>query len=165
MSFGVATQRALVHAGDKTSGDARSWYMISRDAKLWFCDFSAYIHCEVNDRLRFKIKWTPAWACDCNNWRLYVVFLIWDITQGYDRFIIVLAALVVSLVILRGVKDKENNANTGLFTASGTRVTTAPTCSPDVPSNITDIPNTGPETTAGTGQTLLVRVLFKQVYQ
>ncbi|GJT65280.1 kinase-like domain-containing protein [Tanacetum coccineum] len=31
--IGVATLRALVHAGDKTSGDARSWYMISRDAK------------------------------------------------------------------------------------------------------------------------------------
>ncbi|GJZ02817.1 hypothetical protein Tco_0520778 [Tanacetum coccineum] len=31
--LGVATPRALVHAGDKTSGDARSWYMISGDAK------------------------------------------------------------------------------------------------------------------------------------
>ncbi|GKD56896.1 putative ribonuclease H-like domain-containing protein, partial [Tanacetum coccineum] len=69
-----------------------------------------------------------------------------------QRFIIVLAALAVSLVILRGVKDKENNANTGSFTASGTWVTAVPTCSPDVPSNITDIPNTGPETTVGTGQ-------------
>ncbi|GJX48551.1 hypothetical protein Tco_0273741 [Tanacetum coccineum] len=29
----VATLRELVHAGDKTSGDARSWYMISGDAK------------------------------------------------------------------------------------------------------------------------------------
>ncbi|GJZ96107.1 hypothetical protein Tco_0668441 [Tanacetum coccineum] len=27
-TFGVATLRAVVHAGDKTSGDARSWYMI-----------------------------------------------------------------------------------------------------------------------------------------
>ncbi|GKC39316.1 hypothetical protein Tco_1051700 [Tanacetum coccineum] len=35
MSFGVVTLRALVHAGDKTSGDARSWYMISEDAKSW----------------------------------------------------------------------------------------------------------------------------------
>ncbi|GJQ97842.1 hypothetical protein Tco_0008981 [Tanacetum coccineum] len=35
MSFGVATLRALVRAGDKTSGDARSWYMISGDAKSW----------------------------------------------------------------------------------------------------------------------------------
>ncbi|GKA68129.1 hypothetical protein Tco_0768046 [Tanacetum coccineum] len=35
MSFGVATLRALVHAGDKTSGDARSWYMINGDAKSW----------------------------------------------------------------------------------------------------------------------------------
>ncbi|GJX46462.1 retrotransposon protein, putative, ty3-gypsy subclass [Tanacetum coccineum] len=33
--LGVATPRAVVHAGDKTSGDARSWYMISRDAKSW----------------------------------------------------------------------------------------------------------------------------------
>ncbi|GJY55883.1 hypothetical protein Tco_0454998 [Tanacetum coccineum] len=35
MSFGVATLRAVVHAGDKTSGDARSWYMISGDTKSW----------------------------------------------------------------------------------------------------------------------------------
>ncbi|GJV30283.1 hypothetical protein Tco_1386731 [Tanacetum coccineum] len=33
--LGVVTPRALVHAGDKTSGDARSWYMISGDAKSW----------------------------------------------------------------------------------------------------------------------------------
>ncbi|GJX41110.1 putative reverse transcriptase domain-containing protein [Tanacetum coccineum] len=33
--IGVATLRALVRAGDKTSGDARSWYMISGDAKSW----------------------------------------------------------------------------------------------------------------------------------
>ncbi|GKF32095.1 hypothetical protein Tco_0101893 [Tanacetum coccineum] len=45
MSFEVA--RALVHAGDKTGGDARSWYMISRDAKSLFCDCSAYIHCHI----------------------------------------------------------------------------------------------------------------------
>ncbi|GJX50124.1 putative reverse transcriptase domain-containing protein [Tanacetum coccineum] len=31
--IGVATLRALVRAGNKTSGDARSWYMISGDAK------------------------------------------------------------------------------------------------------------------------------------
>ncbi|GJS04126.1 putative reverse transcriptase domain-containing protein [Tanacetum coccineum] len=31
----VATPRALVHTGDKTSGDARSWYMISGDAMSW----------------------------------------------------------------------------------------------------------------------------------
>ncbi|GJV20690.1 hypothetical protein Tco_1369710 [Tanacetum coccineum] len=36
-NLGVATPRALVHAGDKTSGDARSWYMISEDAKSWVC--------------------------------------------------------------------------------------------------------------------------------
>ncbi|GJZ10186.1 reverse transcriptase domain-containing protein [Tanacetum coccineum] len=34
-NLGVATPRALVQAGDKTSGDARSWYMISGDAKSW----------------------------------------------------------------------------------------------------------------------------------
>ncbi|GJR41736.1 putative reverse transcriptase domain-containing protein [Tanacetum coccineum] len=33
--LGVVTPRAVVHAGDKTSGDARSWYMISGDAKSW----------------------------------------------------------------------------------------------------------------------------------
>ncbi|GJX06325.1 reverse transcriptase domain-containing protein [Tanacetum coccineum] len=33
--IGVATLRALVRAGDKTSGDARSWYMISGDATSW----------------------------------------------------------------------------------------------------------------------------------
>ncbi|GJT92183.1 putative reverse transcriptase domain-containing protein [Tanacetum coccineum] len=31
-NLGVVTPRALVHAGDKTSGDVRSWYMISGDA-------------------------------------------------------------------------------------------------------------------------------------
>ncbi|GKD65944.1 putative reverse transcriptase domain-containing protein, partial [Tanacetum coccineum] len=35
-NLGVATPKELVHAGDKTSGDARSWYMISEDAKSWF---------------------------------------------------------------------------------------------------------------------------------
>ncbi|GKD40117.1 reverse transcriptase domain-containing protein, partial [Tanacetum coccineum] len=35
MTFRVATLRAVVHAGNKTSGDARSWYMISWDAKSW----------------------------------------------------------------------------------------------------------------------------------
>ncbi|GJR34720.1 hypothetical protein Tco_1210404 [Tanacetum coccineum] len=34
-NLGVATPRALVHADDKTSRDARSWYVISGDAKLW----------------------------------------------------------------------------------------------------------------------------------
>ncbi|GJY26275.1 hypothetical protein Tco_0401001 [Tanacetum coccineum] len=33
--IGVVTLRALVRAGDKTSEDARSWYMISGDAKSW----------------------------------------------------------------------------------------------------------------------------------
>ncbi|GJT88150.1 hypothetical protein Tco_1069867 [Tanacetum coccineum] len=33
--IGVTTLRALVHAGDQTSGDARSGYMISEDAKSW----------------------------------------------------------------------------------------------------------------------------------
>ncbi|GJZ90876.1 hypothetical protein Tco_0662803 [Tanacetum coccineum] len=31
----VATLRALVYVGDKTNRDARSWYMISEDAKSW----------------------------------------------------------------------------------------------------------------------------------
>ncbi|GJX44407.1 hypothetical protein Tco_0261083, partial [Tanacetum coccineum] len=43
-AIGVATLRALVRASDKTSGDARSWYMISGDAKSWVLDCSAYIH-------------------------------------------------------------------------------------------------------------------------
>ncbi|GKA95356.1 putative reverse transcriptase domain-containing protein [Tanacetum coccineum] len=34
-NLGVATPRALVYAGLITSGDARSWYMISGDAKSW----------------------------------------------------------------------------------------------------------------------------------
>nr|GEY88995.1 hypothetical protein [Tanacetum cinerariifolium] len=33
--LGVATPRALVYAGLMTSDDARSWYMISGDAKSW----------------------------------------------------------------------------------------------------------------------------------
>ncbi|GKE24305.1 hypothetical protein Tco_1435817, partial [Tanacetum coccineum] len=33
--LGVVTPRAVVHAGDKISGDARSWYMISGEAKSW----------------------------------------------------------------------------------------------------------------------------------
>ncbi|GJY66623.1 hypothetical protein Tco_0468861 [Tanacetum coccineum] len=41
----VATLRALVRAGDKTSEDARSWYKINGDAKSWVIDCSAYIHC------------------------------------------------------------------------------------------------------------------------
>ncbi|GJT10741.1 hypothetical protein Tco_0857783 [Tanacetum coccineum] len=43
----VATPRALVHAGDKISGDARSWYMISGDAKSWVEIVFAYIHCHI----------------------------------------------------------------------------------------------------------------------
>nr|GEZ79948.1 hypothetical protein [Tanacetum cinerariifolium] len=33
-------------------------------------------------RIKDKIVWTPAWAYECNNWRICVVFLIWDITQN-----------------------------------------------------------------------------------
>ncbi|GKC68035.1 hypothetical protein Tco_1100633, partial [Tanacetum coccineum] len=33
--LGVATLRAVVYVGDKNSGDARYWYMISGDAKSW----------------------------------------------------------------------------------------------------------------------------------
>ncbi|GJV42807.1 retrovirus-related pol polyprotein from transposon TNT 1-94 [Tanacetum coccineum] len=36
-TFRVVTLRAVIYAGDKTSGDARSWYMISGDAKSWVC--------------------------------------------------------------------------------------------------------------------------------
>ncbi|GKB90004.1 hypothetical protein Tco_0962276 [Tanacetum coccineum] len=56
--IGVATLRALVRAGDKTSGDARSWYMISGDAKSWVLDCSAYIHCV----LLSKVMSTPAYV-------------------------------------------------------------------------------------------------------
>ncbi|GJY53849.1 reverse transcriptase domain-containing protein [Tanacetum coccineum] len=42
-SFGVATLRAVVHAGDKTSGNARSWYMISGDAKSWVKEMDSRI--------------------------------------------------------------------------------------------------------------------------
>ncbi|GKA95713.1 hypothetical protein Tco_0817808 [Tanacetum coccineum] len=42
--LGVATPRAVVHAGDKTSGDARSWYMISGDAKSWVCFDKVVLH-------------------------------------------------------------------------------------------------------------------------
>ncbi|GJV60294.1 putative reverse transcriptase domain-containing protein [Tanacetum coccineum] len=53
-NLGVETPRALVHAGDKTSGDARSWYMISGDAKSWVVIvlyiFTIILHnCEEND--------------------------------------------------------------------------------------------------------------------
>ncbi|GJS59905.1 hypothetical protein Tco_0654689 [Tanacetum coccineum] len=33
--LGVATPRVVVHTGDKTSGDARSWFTINGDAKSW----------------------------------------------------------------------------------------------------------------------------------
>ncbi|GJT62258.1 ribonuclease H-like domain-containing protein [Tanacetum coccineum] len=44
MSFGVATLRAVVHVGDKTSGDARSWYMISDDAKYVMIKICLHMH-------------------------------------------------------------------------------------------------------------------------
>ncbi|GJX98330.1 hypothetical protein Tco_0355349 [Tanacetum coccineum] len=48
--LGVTTPRALVHAGDKTSGDARSWYMISGDAKSWVClDKGKWMVLEIKD--------------------------------------------------------------------------------------------------------------------
>nr|GEV20511.1 protein kinase, ATP binding site-containing protein [Tanacetum cinerariifolium] len=37
-TFRVVTLRAVIHVGDKTSEDARSWYMISEDAKSRVCD-------------------------------------------------------------------------------------------------------------------------------
>ncbi|GKC53802.1 hypothetical protein Tco_1076547, partial [Tanacetum coccineum] len=54
-NLGVATPRALVHAGDKTSRDARSWYMISGDDKSWVVIvlhiFTVILHnCEGNDQ-------------------------------------------------------------------------------------------------------------------
>ncbi|GKC77048.1 protein LAZ1, partial [Tanacetum coccineum] len=59
----VATPRAVVHAGDKTSGDARSWYMISRDAKSWVCDCFTYIHCVFD-----KGKWLVLEINDVHPW-------------------------------------------------------------------------------------------------
>nr|GEW40888.1 ribonuclease H-like domain-containing protein [Tanacetum cinerariifolium] len=47
--IGVATPRALVNAGLMTSGDARSRYMIKRDAKSWIDCFT----CEGNDQHDF----------------------------------------------------------------------------------------------------------------
>ncbi|GJU42354.1 putative reverse transcriptase domain-containing protein [Tanacetum coccineum] len=47
--------RAVVYAGDKTSGDARSWYMISEDAKSWVCDCFAYIHYHIAQLQLFEI--------------------------------------------------------------------------------------------------------------
>ncbi|GKC17841.1 hypothetical protein Tco_1014623 [Tanacetum coccineum] len=60
-NLGVATPMALVHAGDKTSGDTRSWYMISRDAKSWVVIvlhiFIVILHnCEVNSQSGSKGK-------------------------------------------------------------------------------------------------------------
>ncbi|GJX61942.1 hypothetical protein Tco_0294842 [Tanacetum coccineum] len=59
-NLGVATPRALVHVGDKTSGDARSWYMISRDAKSWVVIvlhiFTVILHnCPLVKRMIVKI--------------------------------------------------------------------------------------------------------------
>ncbi|GJS76385.1 hypothetical protein Tco_0726266 [Tanacetum coccineum] len=45
--LGVATPRALVYAGSMTSGNARSLYMISGDAKSWVLSVFAYIHCHI----------------------------------------------------------------------------------------------------------------------
>ncbi|GJX58937.1 hypothetical protein Tco_0290327 [Tanacetum coccineum] len=46
--LGVATLRAVVYAGDKTSGDARSWNMISGDAKSWVKEMISRIVMRVN---------------------------------------------------------------------------------------------------------------------
>ncbi|GJW36778.1 hypothetical protein Tco_0059698 [Tanacetum coccineum] len=46
----VTTPRAVVHAGNKTSGDARSWYMISGDVKSWVCfDKGKWMVLEIKD--------------------------------------------------------------------------------------------------------------------
>ncbi|GKC08687.1 putative reverse transcriptase domain-containing protein [Tanacetum coccineum] len=76
--------KSVVHVGDKTSGDARSWYMISGDAKSWVVIvlhiFTVILHnCEENDRLMFKIILTPAWAFGFVS--DYVMCSCWDFTQ------------------------------------------------------------------------------------
>nr|GEY20809.1 hypothetical protein [Tanacetum cinerariifolium] len=45
--LGFATPRALVYAGLMTSEDARSWYMISGDAKSWVLSVFACIHYHI----------------------------------------------------------------------------------------------------------------------
>ncbi|GJY38079.1 hypothetical protein Tco_0424443 [Tanacetum coccineum] len=60
--IGVATLRALVRAGDKTSEDVRSWYMISRDAKSWVLDCSAYIHCHIAQLSNCLRYWHNDWV-------------------------------------------------------------------------------------------------------
>ncbi|GKB79458.1 hypothetical protein Tco_0946353 [Tanacetum coccineum] len=62
MSFGVATLRALVHASVKTSGDARSWYMISGEANSWFCDCFAYIHGHIAQFSNCLRYWHSDWV-------------------------------------------------------------------------------------------------------
>ncbi|GJY62525.1 hypothetical protein Tco_0463182, partial [Tanacetum coccineum] len=69
--LGVATPRALVYAGVMTSGDARSLYMISEDAKSWG---------EVNDQIDvLRFVWTPAWALGFVS--EYLMCSCWDFTQ------------------------------------------------------------------------------------
>nr|GEW47085.1 hypothetical protein [Tanacetum cinerariifolium] len=52
--LGVATPRALVYAGVMTSGDARSRYMISGDAKSWVSSVFAYIHWAWKSHVEFE---------------------------------------------------------------------------------------------------------------
>ncbi|GKB21225.1 putative reverse transcriptase domain-containing protein [Tanacetum coccineum] len=74
----IATLRAVVHGGDKTSRDARSWYMISEDAKSWVVivciyslSYSIVVHYEENDRvytnpslLRMDLGFLDPWIRD-----------------------------------------------------------------------------------------------------
>nr|GEW17473.1 copia protein [Tanacetum cinerariifolium] len=63
MSFGVATLRAMVHADDKTSRDASSWYiMINGDAKSWVSDSFAYIHCHIAQLSNCLRYWHNDWV-------------------------------------------------------------------------------------------------------
>nr|GEX31104.1 putative reverse transcriptase domain-containing protein [Tanacetum cinerariifolium] len=50
----VATPRALVYAGVMTSGDARSWYMISEDAKSWGFEGFCVYNTAKNDNTKCK---------------------------------------------------------------------------------------------------------------
>ncbi|GJW45387.1 putative reverse transcriptase domain-containing protein [Tanacetum coccineum] len=67
MSFGVVTLRAVVHAGDKTSGDARSWYMISGDAKSWgIALVKSFIEMDNAATMRIEVTGRP--CCRITRW-------------------------------------------------------------------------------------------------
>nr|GEZ00819.1 hypothetical protein [Tanacetum cinerariifolium] len=60
--LGVATPRELVYAGVMTSRDARSWYMISKEAKLWDLSDFAYIHCHIAQLSNCLKYWHNNWV-------------------------------------------------------------------------------------------------------